>query len=117
MTPNVAETAIEYERGGDSSESTALKGAKRKKHNLEQKLVARFGTGREPVDVSGVATGPHSCMKGLLMAEGTMQAIKDFFGSDGYLPVKNGELIELKKGDPEGFKKIRDGILDESFTY
>jgi hypothetical protein len=53
------------------------------------------------------------------MAEGKRTAIavvKEYFG-EGSRPVSNGELIALKKGDPEALRQLADGIEDGTFTY
>ena len=47
-----------------------------------------------------------------------VQKMKDFFaeGEDAR-PLKNAEIIALKRADPKGFDQIADGIADGSFTY
>lgn len=52
------------------------------------------------------------------MAEGppTMTVIKEFFSTEDH-PVTNAELIELKKGDPEGFEQIKAGLTNGTLTY
>jgi hypothetical protein len=47
----------------------------------------------------------------------SLQAVKNYFGSDGHRELKNSELLEFKKEDPEGYEKVRDGIMDGTFTY